>query len=227
VTEEIEHTWIDVDIPMVLERIPTDAKSLLDLGCGRGIIGAICRCYRDIERLVGIDIYQPYLNRVSKFRLYDEVIKRDLNKTLPFKDNSFEIVTAAEVVEHLEKKKALNLIKEMERVTSRKVIITTPNFFRQQNGYDNNEYQKHLSVINWKEFSKMGYQVYGCGGFVPFGIVIPKLHTPLKFLNYLTPRFAVDIIAVKEIEKYQQNPTYSVQSNRFPESVRCTDRTNA
>jgi len=196
----IKQSWIDIDIPMILRKIPLDTKSLLDLGCGRGIIAAICRSHRDIERLVGVDIFEPYLERLNKYRFYDQVLKHDLNQPLPFDDRSFEIVVAAEVVEHLEKEKALNLIQEAERVGSRKVIITTPNFFCAEQGeHDNNKYQKHLSVTNWKEFKHMGYGVYGCGLFVPFGKVIPKLCVMIKTINYLTPRFAGSIIAVKDI----------------------------
>ena len=135
----IKQSWIDIDIPMILRKIPLDTKSLLDLGCGRGIIAAICRSHRDIERLVGVDIFEPYLERLNKYRFYDQVLKHDLNQPLPFDDRSFEIVVAAEVVEHLEKEKALNLIQEAERVGSRKVIITTPNFFCAEQGeHDNN-----------------------------------------------------------------------------------------
>jgi len=66
-------------------------------------------------------------------------------------------------------------------------------------GVHSNKYQKHLSVTNWKEFKHMGYGVYGCGLFVPFGKVIPKLCVMIKTINYLTPRFAGSIIAVKDI----------------------------
>jgi predicted TPR repeat methyltransferase len=38
-----------------------DVESLLDLGCGRGIVGALCRIYRAPRRLVGFDAWEPYL----------------------------------------------------------------------------------------------------------------------------------------------------------------------
>jgi predicted TPR repeat methyltransferase len=59
--------------------IPVDVESLLDLGCGRGIVGALCRIYRAPRRLVGLDAWEPYLSFCREHRLYDELVRWDLN----------------------------------------------------------------------------------------------------------------------------------------------------
>jgi hypothetical protein len=55
-----------------------NCELLVDLGCGRGIIGALCRIYRAPRRLVGIDAFEPYLAFCRQMRFYDEAIAVDL-----------------------------------------------------------------------------------------------------------------------------------------------------
>jgi 2-polyprenyl-3-methyl-5-hydroxy-6-metoxy-1,4-benzoquinol methylase len=82
--------------------IPMDVESLLDLGCGRGIVGALCRIYRAPRRLVGLDAGEPYLSFCWEHRLYDELVRWDLNELPPpFGDEEFDVVTVVEVIEHL------------------------------------------------------------------------------------------------------------------------------
>src|SRR2546425_869065 len=54
-------TWTHPALPMILSMIPEDTDSLVDIGCGRGIVGALCRIYRRPTHLVGVDAYKPYL----------------------------------------------------------------------------------------------------------------------------------------------------------------------
>lgn len=101
----------------LLELIPSDVESVLDVGCGRGLVGYLCLAHREPARLVGIDIFEPYLKFVTKHGLYNEVLKHDLNELpLPYVDREFDLVTAVEVIEHLEEERALHLIEELERV---------------------------------------------------------------------------------------------------------------
>jgi hypothetical protein len=51
-------TWTRSFLHELLEEIPEDVDSLINVGYGRGIIGAMTRIYRNPKRLVGVDIYQ-------------------------------------------------------------------------------------------------------------------------------------------------------------------------
>ena len=55
------------------------------------------------------------------------VVQCDLEKRLPFKDNSYDVVTALDVLEHLENPHAA--LKELCRVAKKSVMISLPNMF--------------------------------------------------------------------------------------------------
>jgi hypothetical protein len=163
--------WTHRSLPLILDSIPVNCKSLLDVGCGRGIIGALCRIYRGLDRLVGVDGFEPYLEFSQTAGLYDHTILRNLNDTpLPFGTQEFEVVTCIEVIEHLEWSAGQKLLDELERIGSL-VILTTPNIRFQQCEYDSNVLQRHLSGWNPSDFSARGYRVYGAGNLnVGYGL---------------------------------------------------------
>jgi SAM-dependent methyltransferase len=155
--------WTHRSLPLILDAIPVHCRSLLDVGCGRGIIGALCRIYRGVDRLVGVDGFEPYLEFCQESGLYDRTVLRNLNDMpLPFGTQEFEVVTCIEVVEHLERSAGQKLLGELERIGSQ-VIVTTPNVRFQQGEYDGNVFQRHLSGWSSADFRARGYKVYGMG----------------------------------------------------------------
>lgn len=156
-------TWTHRALPSILDAIPISCKSLLDIGCGRGIIGAMCRIYRGVNRLVGVDGFEPYLDFSRKAGFYDYTVLRDLNQIpLPFDTKEFDVVTCTEVIEHLSEGAGLKLLDELERIAAR-VIVTTPNVRFEQDEYDGNNLQRHLSHWPPSVFRKRGYRVHGTG----------------------------------------------------------------
>ena len=90
---ETDHTLVE---RRLLDEALRPGTVALDAGCGRT---TRLRHYRDrIVRLVGVDADEeagranPYL---------DEFVPADLDESLPFEDNSFDLVYANFVVEHL------------------------------------------------------------------------------------------------------------------------------
>ena len=154
-----EITWTHPFLYEVLAYIPLETSTLIDVGCGKGIIGALMRMYRCPKRLVAIDAFKPYLDFCKKHNLYDEFLQFDLtNLPLPFNNMEFDVATCIEVIEHLPKKLGFKLLEELERI-AKKVVVTTPSIFFAQKFYNNNPHQAHLSVWTSKEFSCRGYKV--------------------------------------------------------------------
>lgn len=186
-----------------------DCKTALDLGCGRGK-GSLIEV-TPITYSVGVDIFKPYLEESKAKGVYSNHILADITK-IEFKQESFDVVLALEVVEHLAKEDALLLMLKMEKWARRKVVITTPNGLMFQDSYDDNPYQVHKTGFSIDKFKKNGYRVYGLGGlkclrgngshikFKPwwFWWIISDI---TQKVTYHFPRYASGLLCVKRLSK--------------------------
>lgn len=176
-------TWTRPFLHELLEEIPKDVDSLIDLGCGRGIVGALARIYRMPKRLVGVDVFQDYIDFCGKYSFYDELYCLDLRKTpLPFGNNEFGVATCIETIEHLPKKSGERLLDEMHRIADT-VIVSTPSvFFRQPKEHVlGNSFQAHLSKWTVENFRKRGYEVKGVGELAAHKLVVPTRKLTCRF----------------------------------------------
>lgn len=192
-----EITWTHPGLPRILDAIPVGVSSLLDVGCGPGIVGALCRVYRDADRTVGVDAFDPYLERVRRHHLYDELVKWRLEDVpLPFADGEFDVATCIEVIEHLPREAGERLLDELERVAGR-VVVTTPNWFFDQEELDHNPLQRHRSLWRERDFMRRGYAVTGVGGMKVLGRRVPVLSTLLGPATLRVPRLSTLILCVR------------------------------
>jgi 2-polyprenyl-3-methyl-5-hydroxy-6-metoxy-1,4-benzoquinol methylase len=176
-------TWTRPFLHELLEEIPKDVDSLIDVGCGRGIVGAMARIYRTPRRLVGVDIFQDYIDFCKKYSIYDELHCLDLRQTpLPFRDNEFSVATCIETIEHLPKKHGERLLDELHRIADT-VIVSTPSvFFRQpKNHVGRNPFQEHVSKWTVEDFKKRGYEVRGVGELALHTLAIPTRKLSCRF----------------------------------------------
>ncbi|MCL5947710.1 MAG: glycosyltransferase [Actinobacteria bacterium] len=87
------------DRPEVLARIPLGARSVLELGCAAGRLGAALKA-RQQCKVIGIE-KEPHPAREAANSL-DEVIVADIQGALGSIQGPFDAVVAADVLEHLE-----------------------------------------------------------------------------------------------------------------------------
>jgi ubiquinone/menaquinone biosynthesis C-methylase UbiE len=143
--------------PSVLE-LMQPADSILEVACGRGYWGHLFRL-QDVYKnsmIVGVDIWMPYLRLVQRMGIYDDLIMCDAT-LLPIRKQSVDLVFAAEVLEHLSKKKGEYLLNEVERAAKSEVIVTTPWQEQEQGNIDSNPYERHLNFWTYDELSKRGF----------------------------------------------------------------------
>jgi ubiquinone/menaquinone biosynthesis C-methylase UbiE len=191
--------WTYPGLPFILGVIPKEMCSLVDIGCGRGIIGALCRIYREPTRLVGVDVYAPYLEFCKKYKFYDEYVQWDIEKLpLPFKENEFEVATCIEVIEHLPKNSGEELLNELERI-ARRVIITTPTSFFEQAEYDQNTHQRHISLWRVGDFRKRNYKIYGVGKLIVRGRTLRCISTALESITRYIPSLSSLQLCIKDV----------------------------
>ena len=151
----------------ILEReIVGTCETLLDVGCGA--TSPIQRFSKRLRHSVGVDSFEPYLERSraagihSEYRLVDA-----LQIEQHFAPRSFDCVLASELAEHLPKQDGLRLMHMMEKIAKRKVIIVTTNGFLPQGGCDDNVRQAHLCGWSVAEMRDLGYRVIGIHGWKP------------------------------------------------------------
>ena len=88
-----------------------DPGSLLDVGCGEGVLTERWARQLGERPVVGIDLADPKLEAEADGRL-------------PFGDGEFELATAIEVLEHVPDPRAT--LSEMARVSSRHLLVSVP-----------------------------------------------------------------------------------------------------
>lgn len=198
----------------LLQKELNDCYHVLDLGCGPSSPIQYCL---NIKSSLGVDNHLPYLKTSKKKRIHNQYYQKDL-KDLDFPPNSFDAVIMISVIEHLNKKDALRLLKKAERWAKNKVIITTPNGYWPQDHADDNIYQEHLSEWNINDYKTLNYTYFGLSGLKILwkagknNSIEDSLYTLIRFqpkiiwfilialsqiITYKIPKLALQLFAVK------------------------------
>lgn len=202
------HSFKDIFFYKVLEFNLTDCKSVLDVGCGSN---SPLRFVRKTFYSEGVDIYKPSIDKTKKSNIHDKYVVGDIRKLSKiYEPKSFDAVMAIDVIEHLEKEEGFALLKKMERIARKKIIILTPNGFLDQGHYGDNVYQDHKSGWSAKDLQKLGFKVYGLRSFKEirgeFTTIKYKPWILWGFIAFITepllyffPNFSFHLFAVKSI----------------------------
>lgn len=153
---------------LILKKMmPSGRLKVLDLGCGTGAAAEMLNPKKE-HQFTGIDIYEPYLKICQKKGYYERLKKMDITK-IKFPKNSFDVALLLQVIEHLDKKTAERLLRGISKVAKKCVIISVPNGYCHQEGYECNIHQKHLSFWTISDLRSLGFTVYGQGLKIIYG----------------------------------------------------------
>lgn len=97
--------------------LPPDIESALDVGCGNGIL---TNQLTDVKFVVGIDRSLAALRYVQRYRCQADAVH------LPFSNETFDLIIAMEVLEHLTFPAFRQALAEMVRVARRYILVTVP-----------------------------------------------------------------------------------------------------
>jgi SAM-dependent methyltransferase len=184
-------------------------RSVLDVGCGaRSPLGAVGFS----GFAVGLDASGPALAAARAYGRHAALVRADAATVdRVFRPASFDAVVALDVIEHLERERALALVAALERVARRRVVIFTPNGYVPQPPTPENPYQEHRCGFDADDMRALGYRVRGIHGLGclcgPFGESrwspgafwrrVSDLTAPLV---YRVPRLAFALLCVKDME---------------------------
>jgi predicted TPR repeat methyltransferase len=78
-----------------------EAGSVLDVGCGTGLVGRALRTRGFVGQILGLDISQASLEIARQCGAYDSVEHADLQQRLPFGDDSVDALVCVGVMTYL------------------------------------------------------------------------------------------------------------------------------
>lgn len=137
-----------------------NSYSVLDVGCGVGTTLKEFCC----PLKIGIDAYRPYLEKAKYGEQFIPLNLAAERLSEIFLPKSLDSVTMIDVIEHLEKEVAVDVLRQVEEIAAKKVIIFTPRGFFQQKEFDHyglggESYQRHRSGWEVEDFQKLGYNI--------------------------------------------------------------------
>jgi predicted TPR repeat methyltransferase len=115
--------------------ISTHAESVLDVGCGFGLWGFLCREYLDVwpgrvgrsqwrVRIDGIEVFEPYIQAHQR-ALYSNLFIEDVREAVKHIDE-YDLIIAGDVIEHLEKADGEAVIEALYGKARKALLINIP-----------------------------------------------------------------------------------------------------
>lgn len=125
--------------------IETPLKLILDVGCGHGKYGVLLREYLEGNPVVdGVESWEPYVKDFNLKGIYNKVYTEDVTKLSQTVLDKYDLVNMGDVIEHIEKEEALNLL---DRIKGWVIIATPFDHFHTDEGLPPTE----AHVSHWTE----------------------------------------------------------------------------
>jgi len=147
----------------IIEKIQkVNPKSILDIGCGFGKWGFLCReyletwndrCYPNMWK-VKIDAVEAWVRYVDGFPwlrdIYNDIYNQDVYDVVDDLQH-YDVIIAGDVIEHLEKEKANEVLRKLYNKAKKCFILSIPVGPEWLGNCtpDNNPFEAHKSA--WKE----------------------------------------------------------------------------
>ena len=111
------NTKEDLRIHDTLAMIPPDVSNILEVGCKQG---RVSHGLSQALNFTGIDIHWHDLNHYHSKKVLGNATR------LPMIQNSFDLVLATEILEHLDTENLKMAVHELARATSKYILLTVP-----------------------------------------------------------------------------------------------------
>jgi ubiquinone/menaquinone biosynthesis C-methylase UbiE len=192
--------------PFVMTLLVEKGKSCLDVACGKGKWGYLLRTSHKVPcYFVGGDLNLKSVKFVKDHKVYDDIILLE-GGHLPFRDGSFDVVLAFEVLEHLKKSQGYKLLNEAERVAREKVVVSTP-LLGARHWYSEKHHPSRWTV---GDLRKEGFTVRGVGFSFLGRFTTYRLAFALAPIAYYLPWMSYILLAWKTFNrKVVQNENFT------------------
>ncbi|HQI69312.1 MAG TPA: class I SAM-dependent methyltransferase [Bacteroidales bacterium] len=114
----IDESGLSGKIQKILDTIPQEVVSIIDIGCGNGIItNELAKKFA----VLGVDRSANALRHVTADKLQAS------SDQIPLPDASFDMVLSSEMLEHLDEETLKKTIGEITRLSKKYILVTVPN----------------------------------------------------------------------------------------------------
>ncbi|MFA7628074.1 MAG: class I SAM-dependent methyltransferase [Candidatus Dojkabacteria bacterium] len=100
--------------------IPEDVTSIADIGCGNGLFLRYINDNLEIDDLVGVDFSEKAMEELKLDKKVGDITN------IPLGNNSYDLVSALEVLEHLDLDEYQRAREELIRVSRGYILVSTP-----------------------------------------------------------------------------------------------------
>ncbi len=115
--------------------IQLNPRSVLDVGCGVGMWGFLCRTYLDVinervqpdqwqVRIDGTELFEPYIQAHHR-SLYSSILIGDIREMAPNLDE-YELIIAGDIIEHLEKDEGEVVLEQLYDKATKALLVNIP-----------------------------------------------------------------------------------------------------
>ena len=151
--------------PCVSKIIGVQPKSVLDVGCGFGKWGYLCREYLDAfhgrfrpedwtTRIDGVEFFEPYILDHQR-ALYSNIMIGDIRDLIDGLDD-YDLIIAGDVIEHLHKDEAEVIVEKLYNKARKMLIVNIP----LGTGWDHPEQYGNTAELHRSEWYQEDFAPY-------------------------------------------------------------------
>ena len=127
-------------------------KTVLDIGCGMGIYNILSKVKG--QHWTGLEAFAPYIEMFNLYSRYEEIIIADARYVNYDKVGDFDLSITADVLEHMFKHEAKQLIIDLLEHSKYLLISIPVEHQEQQAGYENNKFETHIDHWTYEEMKE-------------------------------------------------------------------------
>ena len=143
-------TLLDKDFSAALGNMTV--RTHLDIGAGAGKYGRMVAQEHPESVRTAIEIWPPYVEQFRLRTIYQDVRVMPVADLMDDPDQAWDLVTAGDVLEHLPKSRALDLI-EWLIYRSQVIWVQVPLRYP-QNSVNGNRFEAHVSIWDARDFAR-------------------------------------------------------------------------
>lgn len=119
-----------------------DPATVLDIGVGAGTYAVTLRKWGVKAKMIGIEAWEPYVERFGLDILYDELHVEDVRTMDPLPN--VDVVIMGDVLEHMPTPDAVKVWKRAKAAARRSVFLSIPIVHYPQGAEEGNPFEEHV-----------------------------------------------------------------------------------